>query len=97
MLPDNEPLKSLQERDVLALGASVKDGVNACRDALAAWLGSSEPGPVEEAVAEVSARMLRSVACSEARPAGPATTLLVRLLLVALIEEMGRAHILSPN
>ena len=97
MLPDNEPLRSQEERDVLALGAAVKDGVNACRDALAIWLGSSEPGPVEEAVAEVSARMLRSAAASEARPAGPATTLLVRLLLVALIEEMGRSHILSPN
>ena len=97
MLPDNEPLRSLEERDVLALGAAVKDGVNACRDALAVWLGSSEPGPVEEAVAQVSTRMLRSVAVSEAHPAGPATTLLVRLLLVALIEEMGRPHIINPN
>src|SRR5712691_1552578 len=97
MLHENEPLRGLKERDVVALSATVKDGVGACHEALVAWLGSSEPRLVEEAVAQVSARMMRSIAASDARPPGPAATLLVRLLLVALIEEMGRPHIVNLN
>ncbi len=97
MLPENEPLRGLEERDVLALSTVVKDGVGSCREALAAWLGSSETRPVEDAVARVSTRMMRSIAASDARPPGPAATLLVRLLLVALIEEMGRPYIVNLN
>jgi hypothetical protein len=97
MLHENEPLRDLEERDVVALSATVKDGVGACREALVAWLDGSEPRPVEQVVAQVSARMMRAIAGSDARPPSPAANLLVRLLLVALIEEMGRPHIVSLN
>lgn len=97
MLPDNEPLRGLQERDVTAVSAAVKHGVRACREALTLWLGSSETQPVERAISRAAASMVRSVAASEARPPGPAATLLVRLLLIALIEEMGRPHVVTLN
>jgi hypothetical protein len=41
--------------------------------------------------------MMRAIAASDARPPGPAANLLVRLLLVALLEEMGRPHIVNLN
>jgi hypothetical protein len=94
---DNEPLRSLEEDDVRAVAAAVREGVRGCRDALAVWLDHAESGPVEDAVARTAATLLRTVAASEARPAGPATTLAVRLLLVALIEEMGRPHAIVLN
>lgn len=97
MLPDNEPLSGLEERDILVVSAAVKEGVRSCRDAMTLWLGSSDSQPVEEAVARVSSMMMRTVAASDARPPGPAALLLVRLLLVSLVEEMGRPHIVSAN
>jgi hypothetical protein len=97
VLPENEPLGRLEERHVLLLSTAVKDGVKSCREALALWLESSESSPVERAVHRAAAQMMRSVASSEARPVGPAATLLVRLLLIALIEEMGRPHIVTLN
>ncbi len=97
MLSENEPLRGLEEGDVLMLSAAVKDGVKSCREALSVWLDRSESRPVEQAVHQAASRMLRSVAASEARPAGPAATLLVRLLLITLIEEMGRPHMVSLN
>jgi hypothetical protein len=97
VLPDNEPLRDLEAADVLVLGAAVREGVNSCRQALTAWLDTSETGPVEDAVAQAATRLLRSVAAADARPPGPATTLLVRLLLVAVIEEMGRAQVVTLN
>jgi hypothetical protein len=95
--PDNEPLRGLEEEDVLALAAAVRDGVRSCRTALSLWVDQGEPAPVEDAVARGAAMLLRAVAASEARPPGPAATLLVRLLLVALIEEMGRPHAITLN
>jgi hypothetical protein len=97
MLPDNEPLRGLQEREVTMVNAAVKDSVKACREALTVWLGSSETQPVERAISQAAASMIRSMAASEARPPGPAATLLVRLLLIALIEEMGRPHVVTLN
>jgi hypothetical protein len=94
---DNEPLRGLEEGDVLAVAAAVEQGVRGCRDALVLWLDHSESGPVEDAVARTAATLLRTVAASEARAPGPATTLAVRLLLVALIEEIGRPHAIVPN
>jgi hypothetical protein len=95
--PDNEPVGGLEERDVLQLSTAVRDGVKSCREALSLWLESSESTPVERAVHRAAAQMMRSVAAAEARPPSPAATLLVRLLLIALIEEMGRPHILTLN
>jgi hypothetical protein len=97
MRPDDEPLRGLQERQVVAVSGAVKDGVRACRDALSGWLGSSDTGPVERAIACAAASMLRAVAASEARPPSPGAHLLVRLLLIALIEEMGRPHVVTLN
>ena len=97
MRSDNEPLRSLEERDVLAVAAAVGEGVRGCRDALVLWLDHAESGPVEEAVARTATTLLRTVAASEARAAGAATTLAVRLLLVALIEEIGRPHAIVLN
>lgn len=97
MLPNNEPLRGLREREVTAVAGAVKDGVKACREALTLWLGSSETQPVEEAISRAAASMVRSIAATEARPPGPAATLLVRLLLIALIEEMGRPHVVTLN
>jgi hypothetical protein len=93
----NEPLRGLEERDVLAVAAAVRDGVRGCRDTLALWMDHADSAPVEDAVARLAAGLLRTVAASEARPAGPATTLAVRLLLVALVEEIGRPHVIVPN
>jgi hypothetical protein len=95
--PDNEPLGGLEERDVLAVAAAVRDGVRNCRDALSLWMDHAEPGPVEDAVARTATMLLRTVAASDARPPGPAATLLVRLLLVAIIEELGRPHAITLN
>lgn len=97
MRSDNEPLRGLEERDVLAVAAAVKSAVRGCRDALTLWLDHAESGPVEDAVADTAAALLRTVAASEARPAGPATTLAVRLLLIAVIEELGRPHAIVLN
>jgi hypothetical protein len=97
VLPENEPLGELEERDILIVSAAVKDGVRSCRDALALWLDSSESRPVEDAVARASAMMMRTVAASDARPPGPAALLLVRLLLVAIVEEIGRPHVVTLN
>jgi hypothetical protein len=97
MRPENEPLRGLAEGDALAVGAAVREGVHECRLALAGWLDSSDSRPIEEAVSQVASRILRPVAASDARPPGPAAVLLVRLLVVALLEEMGRPHIVTLN
>ena len=97
VIPDDEALRGLQEGEVAVLNAAVKDGVRSCREALAHWFGTSESAPVELAVRQAVSRIVRSVAMSEARPPSPATTVLVRLLLVALIEEMGRPHVVTLN
>ncbi len=97
MIPDDEALKGLQERDVVVLNAAVKDGVKACREALTHWFGTSESAPVEQAVRQAVSRMVRSLSVSDARPPTPATAVLVRLLLVVLIEEMGRPHVVTLN
>ncbi len=97
VVPENEPIRELEARDVLAVGAAVREGVRECRQALAGWLDRSEAGPVEATVSRAAARMLRSAAVSAARPPGPAEVLLVRLLLAALIEEMARPHVLTLN
>jgi hypothetical protein len=97
MRPDNEPFRGLAEEDALAVGAAVRGGVQECRLALAGWLDNSDSRPIEEAVSRVAARILRPVAASDARPPGPAAVLLVRLLLVALLEEMGRPHVVTLN
>jgi len=97
VIPDDEALRGLQERDVVVLNAAVKDGVRACREALAQWFGTSESEPVEQAVRQTVSRIVRTLATSDARPPSPAATVLVRLLLVALIEEMGRPHVVTLN
>jgi hypothetical protein len=97
MRQDNEPLKGLAEEDALAVGAAVRAGVQECRLALAGWLDSSDSRTIEEAVSRVATRLLRPVAASDARPPGPAAVLLVRLLLVAVLEEMGRPHVVNLN
>lgn len=97
MRPDNEPLRGLEGREVAAVSGAVKDGVRACRGALSAWLGSSDTRPVELAIGQAAASMLRAVAASETRPPSPGSHLLVRLLLIALIEEMGRPHVVTLN
>jgi hypothetical protein len=97
MRQDNEPLRGLAEEDALAVGAAVRGGVQECRLALAGWLDSSDSRTIEEAVSRVATRLLRPVAASDARPPGPAEVLLVRLLLVALLEEMGRPHVVNLN
>jgi hypothetical protein len=97
VIPENEPLEGLDVHEVVMVSSAVKAGVAACREALSAWLDGSTSQPVERAVGQAASMMLRSVAVSDARPPGPAGTLLVRLLLVALIEEIGRPHLLTPN
>ncbi len=79
------------------MSGAVKDGVKACREALSTWLGSSDTRPVQRAVTQAATSMLRAIATSEARPPSPGATLLVRLLLIALIEEMGRPHVVTLN
>jgi hypothetical protein len=97
MRPENEPLRGIAEEDALAVGAAVRGGIQECRLALAGWLDNSDARAIEEAVGRVAARVLRPVAASDARPPAPAAVLLVRLLLVALLEEMGRPHVITLN
>jgi hypothetical protein len=97
MRPENEPFRGLAEEDALAVGAAVRGGVQECRLALAGWLDSSDSRSIEDAVSRVASRILRPVTASDARPPGPAAVLLVRLLIVALLEEMGRPHVVTLN
>ena len=97
MLPENEPLQGLEQRELTALRAAVQEGVRACREALSVWFTSSESQPLEEAVNQAASKMLRLVGTLEEGAPGPATHVLVRILLISIIEEMGRPHVLQLN
>src|SRR5262245_19324795 len=97
MRPDKEPLKGLAEGDALAVGAAVREGVQECRLALAGWVDCSDARPIEDAVSRVATRILQPVAAAEERAPGPAAVLVVRLLVVAVLEEMSRPHVVTLN
>ncbi len=97
MWPEPEPRVGLEERDLRRLHATVRDGVTSCREALSAWFDTSESRPLEDAVSQAATKMLQVAGTLGAGVREPAAAVLVHLLLIAVIEEMGRPHVVSPN